>query len=263
MIAWYAAFLIRYGQTPIWPAEVARFTETVPIVIIGVLVGLYARGLYRTDWQHLSLHELKAIVSGTVVGLGIALVALALLRDDVGRRIGLLAIALGANLLLLAGSRIFVRTLADLPGIRPRGFERVLVYGAGKAGELTIRELRSNTALAKTPVGFLDDNPMRRGMTLHGVPVLGGLDRLGAIVRQHQVDGVLVSTRGLSPAREAQLTDLAAVHGLALYRLNIDVVPFEGAVAGASLNRATEALRTAAHATAAGVQKDGLPDSVS
>ena len=65
LIGWYVAFLVRYGQTPVWSAEVGRFTETVPIVVIGMLVGLYVRGLYRTDWQHLSLHELRAIVSGT------------------------------------------------------------------------------------------------------------------------------------------------------------------------------------------------------
>jgi UDP-GlcNAc:undecaprenyl-phosphate GlcNAc-1-phosphate transferase len=65
-------------------------------------------------------------------------------------------------MLLLAGSRIFVRTLSDLPRSRCQHFERVLVYGAGKGGELTIRELRSNPALAKLPVGFLDDDPSER-----------------------------------------------------------------------------------------------------
>jgi UDP-GlcNAc:undecaprenyl-phosphate GlcNAc-1-phosphate transferase len=264
LLAWYAAFLIRYGQTPVWAVQVGRFTETAPIVIVSVLVGLYARGLYRTDWQHLSFHELKAIVGGTVVGLGIALLTLALLHNDVGRRIGLLTIAMGANMLFLAGSRIFVHTLADLPRMtRPHDFERVLVYGAGKAGELTIRELRSNTSLSKTAVGFLDDDPMRKGMTLHGVPVLGGLDSLGTILRQHRVNAILVSTRKLPPTREAQLIHLAGVHGLELYRLNIDVVPFEGDSVGASLSQATEALRTAARAGSAGVQRDSLPNSIS
>jgi UDP-GlcNAc:undecaprenyl-phosphate GlcNAc-1-phosphate transferase len=245
LIGWYAAFLVRYGQTPVWHAEVARFTETVPFVVIGMLTGLYVRGLYRTDWQHLSFHELRAIVSGTAVGLLIAFVALAVLGNDVSQRAGLLTIALGANMLLLGGSRIFVRTLSDLPKSRRHDFERVLVYGAGKGGELTIRELRSNAALSKRALGFLDDDPVRKGMTLHGVPVLGGLNSLGAILEQQRVDAILVSTRKLSPAREAQLTILARSHGLTLYRLNIAVVPFEDDQVTASLSSASEALRTA------------------
>jgi UDP-GlcNAc:undecaprenyl-phosphate GlcNAc-1-phosphate transferase len=228
-----------------------------------MLAGLYVRGLYRTDWQHLSLHELRSIVSGTMVGLIIAIVTLALLGNDVSRRAGLLTIALGANMLLLAGSRIFVRTLSDLPRSRRHDFERVLVYGAGKGGELTIRELRSNQALSKMAVGFLDDDPMRKGMTLHGVPVLGGLDALAAVVGQHEVDAVLVSTRKLSAAREAQLTDLARRHGLTLYRLNIAIVAFEEDRVATSLSHASEALRTAAQTGAASVHRDGLPNSVS
>ena len=114
-----------------------------------------------------------------------------------------------------------------------RDFERVLVYGAGKGGELTIRELRSNAALRKVAVGFLDDDPVRKGMTLHGLPVLGSLDSLAAILAQQRVDAILVSTRKLSAAREAQLTVLARNHELALYRLHIAVVPFETATASA------------------------------
>jgi UDP-GlcNAc:undecaprenyl-phosphate GlcNAc-1-phosphate transferase len=263
LIAWYAAFLVRYGQTPAWPAEVGRFTESVPIVVIGMLAGLYVRGLYRTDWQHLSFHEMKAIASGTVVGLVIALITLALLGNDLSRRAGLFTIALGANMLLLAGSRVFVRTLSDLPRSRRHDCERVLVYGAGKGGALTIRELSSNAALSKVAVGFLDDDPARKGMTLQGVPVLGGLDNLGAIVAQQQVDAILVSTRKLSLARESQLTVLARSHGLALYRLHIAVVPFEADAVAASLSHASEALRTAAQTGAVGVHRDGVPNSVS
>jgi UDP-GlcNAc:undecaprenyl-phosphate GlcNAc-1-phosphate transferase len=263
LIAWYVAFLVRYGQTPAWSVEIGRFTETVPVVVIGMLVGLYVRGLYRTDWQHLSLHELRAIVSGTMVGLVFAVIMLVLFGNDVWQRAGLLTIALGANVMLLAGSRIFVRMLSDLPRSRRHDFERVLVYGAGKGGELTIRELRSNPTLSKLAVGFLDDDPVRKGMTLHGVPVLGTLDSLAAILRHQHIDAILVSTRKLSPAREAQLTTLARSRGLALYRLHIAVVAFEDDPVTASLSQASERLKTAAQTGAAGVRRDGLPNSAS
>lgn len=231
LVAWYLAFLIRYGQTTAWDREVSRFAETAPIAIVGMLVGLYLRGLYRTDWQHLSLHELRTIASGTLVGLGIAVAVLAIAGNDVATRWVLVALAVGVHVLLLSSTRLFVRTLADLPRSRQASTERVLIYGAGKGGELALRELRNNSQLGKTAVGFIDDDPARRGMTLHGVPVVGGLDAVSSAVRENQVEGILISTRKLRPARERQLVTAAREVGLHLYRLDIAIVPFAAPLA--------------------------------
>ena len=250
LVAWYAAFLVRYGQTAEWTQEVARFTETVPFVIIGVLVGLYIRGLYRTDWQHLSLHELRAILSGSSLGLAIALAVLAIAGDDVATRWRLLVIALGANVLLLSGTRLFVRSLADLPRTRAAAAERVLIYGAGKGGELALRELRSNPQLGKVAVGFIDDDPVRRGMTLHGVPVLGTLGHVEAAIRDHRVEAIVVSTRKLAPAREERLAALARDAGVRLYRLDIAIVPI-GADATPPASPVAASLRPSARSDSA------------
>ena len=93
-----------------------------------------------------------------------------------------------------------------------------------KGAQLALRELRSNAALAKLPVGFVDDDPVRRGMTLHGLPILGGLDDLDRLLRTHQIDGIVVSTRKLSAEREARLRELTQQLDLRLYHLNIGVV---------------------------------------
>jgi FlaA1/EpsC-like NDP-sugar epimerase len=244
LVAWYTAFLIRHGQTPSWSAEVLRFTETAPLAIIGVLVGLWVRGLYRTDWQHLSLHELRAIVTGALLGLGLSALTLELLGDDVARRPGLLAIAFGTNVMMLAGSRVFVRALADLPRMRTTDRKRTLIYGAGRGGELAVRELRGNLLIGQEPVAFLDDNPLRKGMTLHGLPVLGGVDALGAILGEHVIDAILVSTGKLTPEREAALARIAGDRGVALFRLNIAVVPFEAHGAESSLTQSQGTIRS-------------------
>jgi UDP-GlcNAc:undecaprenyl-phosphate GlcNAc-1-phosphate transferase len=265
LVAWYVAFLARHGQTPNWTTEVGRFTETAPIAAVGVLLGLSVRGLYRTDWQHMSLHELRAIVSGTVVGLGLTALTLELLRDDVSRRPGMLAIAFGANVMMLAGSRVFVRTLADLPRARVHDTARTLIYGAGKGGELAVRELRSNLALRKEPAAFLDDDPLRKGMTLHGLPVLGGIDALEAIIGQRgqqHIDAILVSTGKLMPEREARLAALARAHSIPLFRLNISIIPFEPDVVGATLSHASEAIRAAAQVGRSGTKRGRVPDSI-
>jgi FlaA1/EpsC-like NDP-sugar epimerase len=149
---------------------------------------------------------------------------LLLAGHEVGRRPGLALVALGATILMLGGNRLFVRALADaLLGHAPDA-ERLLVYGAGRGGALALRELRSNPAHAKIPIGFIDDDPSRRGMTLHGLPVLGSLDDLERVFRAHNVDGIVVSTRKLTADRRARLYTIGQALDVRVYDLEIGLV---------------------------------------
>jgi UDP-GlcNAc:undecaprenyl-phosphate GlcNAc-1-phosphate transferase len=228
LLAWYAAFAVRFGESPAWAAELERFTDSAAIAVASVLLGLFVQGLYRTDWQHFSLHEVRAIVAGTTLGMAATFVALSL-AEGLGRYpASVFVIALGGTVLMLAGSRLFVRSLADWLRREPAGAERILIYGAGVGGELALREIRSNAALAKRAVGFIDDDRLRRGMTIHGVPVLGGLSEVERLVERHQVKAIVVSTNKITEAHAARLRDIAAAHGVAIYRIQIAMVPFDG-----------------------------------
>lgn len=225
LLAWYVAFLVRYGESPQWALQLDRFSDSAPLALLGVLVALFARGLYRTDWQHFSLHELRAILAGAALGLVATVVAIAVLEPAQSISPSLFLVAFGAIVSMLAGTRGFVRMLSDMLRRHPEGADRVLIYGAGVGGELALREIRSNHALGKEAVGFIDDDPLRRGMTIHGVPVLGGLGELERLVGSHRVAAVLVSTGKLTAERQARLQTLATEHGVALYRLEIVLVP--------------------------------------
>lgn len=227
LLAWYLAFLVRYSESPQWEVQLDRFTNSAPLALLSVLVALFARGLYRAGWQHFSLYELRAIIAGTALGLAATFAALTLLDRDQAISPSIFIVAFGAIMLMLAGTRAFVRMLADGLRRHPEGSERVLIYGAGVGGELALREIRSNAALGKDPVGFIDDDPLRRGMTIHGVPVLGGLTELERIVGQHRVAAILISTGKLTADRQTRLSTLATQNGVALYRLDISLEPVE------------------------------------
>lgn len=224
LLAWYAAFFLRFSDTPAWPTEQIAFTQSAPIVVTCVLVGLFVRGLYRSDWQHFSVHEIRAIASGAVLGLAVSLGVLIVSGIPTSWLYGLVGVALGATMLMLAGSRVFVRGLADAVLHRATAAERLFVYGAGQGGAVAIRELRSNAALAKLPVGFVDDDPTRLGMSIHGVPVLGTLEDLPTLAVRYRIDGVVVSTRKLTPARETRLRQLADALAVRVYHLQIGLV---------------------------------------
>jgi UDP-GlcNAc:undecaprenyl-phosphate GlcNAc-1-phosphate transferase len=228
-MAYYAAFLLRYGQTDGWADQFSLFVRTAPTGVACLLVGVSVFGLYRTDWQSFSLHEAKAIVKGVTGGT----VAQGLLiAFAFGQGLGAVEVSVvswGAALLALTGSRGVVRALADsLRRGHTRG-QRVLVYGAGAGGELVLRELRANSAHDMHVVGFIDDDPSRRRTLLHGVAVLGTGDDAARLVRDCDVAAVVVATRKVPEERIARLVqDVGAVGG-AVYQFTFRLEPLADA----------------------------------
>lgn len=225
VMAYYLGFLLRHGHTPEWSEQLSLFIRSAPFAVATLLVSVSAFGLYRTDWQTFSLHEVKAIVAGVTIGTllhGLLLV--------VGFQLGassflLLAVVWGAAVLALTGSRGVIRALSDsLRPDRARG-ARALIYGAGAGGELALRELRTNGELGLQVVGFIDDDPARRHALIHGVPVLGGVTNLPKIASAERIDSVVVSTRKLAPERLADLLETAGRLGIDVCRLSVDVQP--------------------------------------
>jgi UDP-GlcNAc:undecaprenyl-phosphate GlcNAc-1-phosphate transferase len=81
----------------------------------------------------------------------------------------------------------------------------VLIYGAGDAGELLLRELRNNPELRYTPVGFVDDDPLKKDKVIHGLRVFAGNGGLPGICAQKGVEEVLISSSRFSEERTREI----------------------------------------------------------
>jgi FlaA1/EpsC-like NDP-sugar epimerase len=97
-------------------------------------------------------------------------------------------------LAFVAGTRLLARTLIERPpaGLVASGKE-VLIIGAGDAGQLLVREMQRNRQLHYTPIGFVDDDPRKRGDRIHGVRVLGTTEELTHVLRDNKPDEVLIA----------------------------------------------------------------------
>ena len=95
---------------------------------------------------------------------------------------------------LLIVSR-FLMFLTRMKGITKRDVnsENVLIYGAGEAGVLLVKESRINPNFSYRIVGFLDDNPNKKGGKVYGLKVLGGLEDVEKIVEKNDVSKIIIS----------------------------------------------------------------------
>jgi FlaA1/EpsC-like NDP-sugar epimerase len=196
----------------------------------------YVLGLHRRAWRRAGVADLRAIAAGaagvTAVQLTLVLAAFPVL--PVPRSLPLIE---GALAVLVLGAAVLARRIAHEQAqrldARERGAaRRVLVVGAGEAGLLAVRDMLRNRGAGLDPVGFLDDDPLKLHRRHGGLPVLGRLADLPAIVRAERVDDVLVAMpsqprrvvrRALELAREAGVEGRAipALHELASGRVAV------------------------------------------
>jgi FlaA1/EpsC-like NDP-sugar epimerase len=193
--AWYLAFQLRFDFA-VPPYYDRMLGETLWLVLAIKLVVFVAFGFYQRWWRYVSIRDMWRAVLGVAVASVIAVVAVYLFYPVEKLRLPRAVAILDLLLLLafVAGSRLLARTVIDRPktGLVTRG-RKVLIVGAGDAGQLILRELQRSKVLDYTPIGLVDDNPRWRGGRLLGVRVLGTTADLKSILRNHRPDEVLIA----------------------------------------------------------------------
>ena len=178
-LAWYGLHLFRYSVVESAPAFPVWSTE-IGLVMLAQGLVFWRVGLYRGLWRFASVPDLVNILKACVFGLLAILAALFLYNrlNLVPRTVLVLyPVVLTA---LLGMPRLLYRSWKDYRmASSEQGSLRVLILGAGQAGEALVRDLRR--AGAYQPVGFLDDAPKLRGSHLQGIPVLGSIDDVARI----------------------------------------------------------------------------------
>ncbi len=166
----------------------------------------YGFGLYSRYWRYASIGELTQITAAVLASTIVIVAIFFLIRlpslgicDTVEAACALPRSIpfIDAMLVVLAvgATRFSVRT-ADLYLQRGRAgqpTQRALIMGAGEAGVMIARELRTNPQLGIDPIGYVDDDPDKRGTRIRGLPVLGDRAMLPDLAAQHNIDQVIIA----------------------------------------------------------------------
>jgi UDP-GlcNAc:undecaprenyl-phosphate GlcNAc-1-phosphate transferase len=223
VLAYWSAYAIEFepfSNSPAW----RLFLRTLPVLVVVRLAAFLFFGVYRGIWRYTSIDDLMAFAKAVAAGSIVSLVIVLFKFRFQGFSRAIFVIDALVMLMLLAGSRIAFRFFRQvLPAAYMDKGRRVLIYGAGDAGELLLRELLNNRELGYAPVGFMDDDPKKQGKVIHGFRVFGGNGLLGKIVSEQQIEQLIVSTPRISEERIAELARECEARNIELKRMSIRI----------------------------------------
>ncbi len=254
ILAYYAAHLLLFGpveQNGNWQP----FLRAIPVLICVNLAAFLAMGVYRGLWRYTSVDDLivfaKAVILGSVASV---LVLLLLFRFQGFSRAAFFLHTL-LLLAMLAGSRMAFRLFRQvLPTTKGRSGRRVLIYGAGDGGELLLREILNNQELECVPVGFIDDDPLKKGKVIHGLRVLGGNGHLREICRAQNVREILISSSKFTVERLQEVISDCQQESIMVRRMQIHLETLHAGNIGTPAPVKAEHVKLKARAQSAGVE---------
>jgi len=196
-LAYFLAFQLRFLDQPHgWPHRYeVLFAQSVGFVVAGKLVVFAAFGLYQKWWRYVSGRDFMLIFRAVAVASALLVVVFAVAKPfehTLPRSVEVIDFILA--LILVAGARLAVRLIVERPtrGARLPKHE-VLVVGAGSGGQMVVRELQLNPNLGSTAIGFVDDDPRKRGMRMLGLKVLGSTKQIEKILDETNPDEVVIA----------------------------------------------------------------------
>jgi FlaA1/EpsC-like NDP-sugar epimerase len=147
--------------------------------------------LYKRVWRYLSISDLFLIAEVVTGGMFVSVLYLNWMKGIVFLGT-VVALTWFFSLALIGGSRLVWRIYCERDGIFKKGKERILIVGAGDAGEVISREIIRKPVLGKL-VGFVDDDKEKIGKRIHNIKVLGNIKEIDGILEKEQINMVIIT----------------------------------------------------------------------
>jgi FlaA1/EpsC-like NDP-sugar epimerase len=205
-----AAFIIRF-EFNIPKADINILMQALPYLVVSRILSCYIFKVHAGSWQFVSMRDLvdtlKAVSAGTVIFI-VSMVFIYRI-ENFPRSVFILEGIF--NVILMGGSRFAMRYYLELkPRRATKILKNVLIVGAGQAGVAIINEIKNNPALGINIVGFVDDDPDKKGIIILGVPVIDSTEEIPNIVKQNGVDEIIIA------APSASYKDIMRIKNIAL-----------------------------------------------
>ncbi len=228
-LAYYLAFRLRFDEG-LAHRYALLLGRTIWWVTAGGVATLVLARVYLRSWSFAGQRDYWAIVRGALAVAVLAVVGVAVTHpvqishrsgtEALNLPIGVIGIFFLLLLVSLVGVRVAARALNErrlpgaLRGVR-EGERGVLIVGAGDGGRLVVREMVRNRELALVPVGFLDDDPRKRGLRVDGIKVRGDTrGDLPRILEEAEPDEVIIAIPSAPGSTRARVVRECRLRGI-------------------------------------------------
>ena len=215
--SYIAAYFIRFDGMP-EAQYMEMMIRTLPFVLIIRLAALFYFKLNTSMWQYASMKDLTQIIKAVTMS-SVLIVAIAMVIQ-VGHPRSVFIIDWLFLIIALSGTRFVVRITRPIRSRQKNGNGRrkkVLVVGAGDAGEMIAREMVYRYSHNYEVVGLIDDDPKKHGKQIHGVPVLGSGPDIPFIVREKSIEEIIIAIPSATSDEKRGIVDYCIKSG-AKYR---------------------------------------------
>ncbi len=217
----WLAVLIRFSMdVPQYPYYMAAIMANLPLFILIHLGFFYQFKLYHRVWRYAGTRDLIAIALANLCGIVVSF----LLINNVfqlpffanrGMSRGIFVSCFLFDVFLIGASRMFVRWAennSEKKDVRQGKALRVLIVGAGDAGNIILRDIRQRDY--RKVVGFVDDDDTKWGQIMNGVKVYGGRQDIRSLVKSLRVDEIIIAIPSLEAVAMSDLAEICASSGV-------------------------------------------------
>jgi FlaA1/EpsC-like NDP-sugar epimerase len=197
--AHFLAYMVRFDWEIV--REIPKIISLLPLLIITKIVVFYIFGLYRGMWRYTSIADLKNIARAVAVSSGFIVTFVVYFNRFYGFSRSVFFMDGVFTFLLICFHRGTIRYLLQNKDLissfvqnnEKKGKKKLLLIGAGAAAEKVIREIMDNVSVLYEVVGLVDDNPRKHGLKIHGIPVVGGVDKLKECIARTRAEEILIT----------------------------------------------------------------------
>ena len=206
-----------------------RFEFDVPRAVVHILPPLFALslsvraivhwrfGLFHGLWRYSGSRDLRLLITAATLSSAVYAAAWAFTQPSMFPR-SIFVFDWAFGIMIVGGLRFGIRTVREvsIQSAAPQSGQprrRLLVIGAGDAGEMLMREIVRIYARRYEPVGFLDDNVSKHGEHIHGVRVLGPISDVTTLAEKEKIDEIILAIPSMSGREMRSVLDLCRPTG--------------------------------------------------
>ena len=209
VLSYLTAFVLRFEFEG--ALDYTSFIKTSLPMIIVVTIPVFIRmGMYKAVWRYASIDCFITTIKAVTISILISVVIIFFFQTyRIPRSIFIIY-----WFILLAGVgsvRFSTRFYRYYFSHTQKKGSRVLIYGAGSAGQMIAKEMRYDRLLGYNPVCFVDDDPKKIGRNIHNLPIYAASDNLDEIIRRNNIEDVLVAIPSTSGRKVREIIESCKV----------------------------------------------------